>query len=113
MEVPSTGKRLVYVFEGQTQLCRSDAMLSQKATTACTLTQVKRSSKPRFTGVRACTQKLAHGHSMRFFLFRRCLGKFQAVRSSVSKAKETTGMYNGPLNKIPKLIKQQRHKETN
>ena len=33
-----------------------------------------------------------------FFLLQRCLGKSRAVRPSVSKAKETTGMYNRPLN---------------
>ena len=32
------------------------------------------------------------------FFSPRCLGKSRAVRPSVSKAKETTGMYNGPLN---------------
>ena len=32
----------------------------------------------------------------------RCLDKSRPVRPSVSKAKETTGMYNGPLNKYPK-----------
>ena len=37
-----------------------------------------------------------------FFLLQRCLGKSRAVRPSVSKAKETTGMYNGPLNKHPR-----------
>ena len=37
-----------------------------------------------------------------FFLLQRCLGKSQAVRSSVSMAKETTGMYNRPLNKLPR-----------
>ena len=37
-----------------------------------------------------------------FFLAPRCLGKSREVRPSVSKAKETTGMYNGPLNKYPK-----------
>ena len=37
-----------------------------------------------------------------FFLLQRCLGKARAVRPSVSKAKETTGMYNGPLNKLPR-----------
>ena len=35
-------------------------------------------------------------------LLQRCLGKSRAVRPSVSKAKETTGMYNGPLNKLPR-----------
>ena len=35
-----------------------------------------------------------------FFLLQRCLGKSRAVRPSVSKAKGTTGMYNGPLNKL-------------
>ena len=35
------------------------------------------------------------------FFAPRCLGKSRAVRPSVSKAKETTGMYNGPLNKDP------------
>ena len=34
-----------------------------------------------------------------FFLLQRCLGKSQAVRPSVSKAKETTGTYNGPYPK--------------
>ena len=32
-----------------------------------------------------------------FFLFQRCLAKSRAVRPSVSKAKGTSGMYNGPL----------------
>ncbi len=43
-------------------------------------------------------------HGTGFFLFfaPRCLGKFRTVRPSVSKAKETTGMYNEPLNKCPK-----------
>ena len=50
-----------------------------------------------------------------FFLLRRCLGKSQAVRPSVSKAKETTGMYNEPLNKFPKreLSNKIDQKETN
>ena len=52
--------------------------------------------------------------SRSFFLLRRCLDMFRAVRFSVSKAKETAGMYNGPLNMIPKQIKHQiKHRETN
>ena len=49
----------------------------------------------------------------KFFLLQRCLGKSRAVRPSVSKAKETTGMYNRPLNTFQsklsnKLISQRR-----
>ena len=48
-----------------------------------------------------------------FFLLQRCLGKSRAVRPSVSKAKETTGMYNRPLNTFQsklsnKLVKEGR-----
>ena len=35
------------------------------------------------------------------FFAQRCLGMSRAVRPSVSKAKATTGMYNGPLNVQP------------
>ena len=58
-------------------------------------------SKFRSAGLTSSAKRTSKNLAI-FFLLQRCLGKSRAVRPSVSKANETTGMYNGPLNKLPR-----------